>query len=277
MKRTVTLSPLGTTLLLLGLPLVAQIQGPQLGLLSRNGEVRRMEGLSLSSRLSSPVELGVACSRVSAAPGAAMRWALCATDDSSLLIDLSGAIAPRKISETPYASATWSANGKALLVDGMRVTALDEDDLKIEAARNTARAISDAGTVAEDDSVLAYDNEAALSVRESALHRLEAGKAEEIYTLAFAPAFVAGSNDSSLFAAAGQRLARISRTSGDIAYFDLPVEASTLRLLSDGSVLIAEPAPGEPGWLFRWTGDGGGSFHFVPGIPVDQTAVEVRQ
>lgn len=210
-----------------------------------------------------------------------MRWAVCATGDASILLDLTGVIAARKVAEAPFASVTWSANGTALLLDGARLANLDAADLAPTATSSHARAISDAGLVSEDDDVLAFDGEAALSVRESAIHRLEAGKAEEIYLLDFTPQFLAASGDS-LIAAAGQRLARISRTSLDVAYFDLPVDATILRLLADGSMLVAEPGPGEPGWLFRWTSDDGGSLRFVPGIPVDEmstapAALEVRQ
>ena len=278
MTRTQTLLPLGALLLL---PLAAQIQGPQLGLLSRGSELRRIEGLSLSSRLSAPVDLAVACSKISAAPGSAMRWAACATADATLLLDLSGAFAARKLTAVPFENVTWSANGKALLVDATRVSDLDTQDLTIASVSLATRAISDAGTVAEDD-VLAFDGEARLTVRESSVHRLEAGKPEEVYALDFAPRWIAASsNGDGLVAVAGQRLARISRPSGDIAYFELPVEASTLRLLADGSMLVVEPAPNEPGWLFRWNRDEGGSVRFVPGIAVEQSvatpASEVRQ
>ncbi|BDC49327.1 hypothetical protein F183_A16430 [Bryobacterales bacterium F-183] len=268
------LLPLGT---LLALSLPAQIQGPQLGYVSRDGQLRRIEGLSLSSRLSAPLDLGgLTCSRISAAPGTAMRWALCATDDATTLMDLSGELAARKVADAPFDSAVWSPNGQALLLDGMRIFNLAAKQPTIESASRDLRAISDAGAVAAD--VAAFDGEAQLALHESTVRRFESGKAEEVYTLDFAPTLLAASPSSdAILAAAGQRLARISRTSGDIAYFDLPVAATALRLLADGSVLIADPAPGEPGWLFRWNRDEGGSVRFVPGIPVEEAALEVRQ
>ena len=267
-------------LFLFALPVGAQISGPQLGVVTHRSELRRIDGLRGSSRLSEPLQGLPGCTRIEAAPGG--RWALCNTADAALLIDLQ----TRSTLPIPaFELVVWSPSGTAVAVDN-RVSVLPGSS-RIESG-GTVVAVSDSGSTVVRDregtllfhgeviaeaTAMAFDGEVLLVGMQDSVARIDTGRSLQRFALGFEPAFVAA-DANAMYAANGRTLARIDRLSGVIEMFELPVsDASITRLdrLADGSLLLAKPDVGEPGWLFHGSS---GKFSFIPGIAVD---VEVAQ
>ena len=265
-------------LLLFTLPVGAQISGPQLGLVTHGGAMRRIEGLSGSSRLSDPLKGLPACTRIEAAPGG--RWALCGTVEAMLLIDLRD-LSSRAI--PAFERVVWSPSGTAMAVDA-DVYILPE---RTRFENGTVVAVSDSGSTAVRDiggglqlrgeavatgaqpqAAVAFDGEALLAGMQDSIVRIEPGRSSQRFHLGFEAALL-GADGNAMYAASGRALARIDRATGSVAIFELPVPDATitrLERLSDGSLLLVKPDFGEPGWLFQGRS---GKFSFIPGIPVE--------
>lgn len=264
-------------ILLTTLPLAAQISSPQLGYVSHRGELRRIEGLAFSSRLSEPV---TTCSRMDTS----LRFALCTTPDGVKLIDLQTQTATRSLDA--YERIVWSPGGLAV--------ALDSQVHDLAAAKSTRvkeeiAAVSDTGSVATRDAAtgslrvrneivagseataVAFDGEALLVASGAAVRRIEPGRSTQQYPLAFEPALLASDNDA-IYAANSRTIARIDRVTGEVAVFEVPADdfvITRLDRLNGGSLLVANPGENQPGWLFR-----DGRFSFIPGIAKNEEVAQ---
>jgi hypothetical protein len=255
-------------ILFAAVPLLAQISSPQLGYVSHRGELRRIEGLTFSSRLSEPLAI---CSRLDAGP----RFAICATPDGVHLLDPQTRSAVRSLDA--YERIVWSPSGLAVALDshvynlpaGEAVTADGE-----------IVAISDTGAAATRDALgslrlrneivagpeataAAFDGEALLVASGPTLRRIEPGRSAQAYPLAFEPTLLA-SDAKAFYAANAQSIARIDRVTGELSVFAVPSEEiaiTRLDRLEGGALLVASPGDNQPGWLFR-----DGRFSFIPGI-----------
>jgi hypothetical protein len=246
--------------------LTAQVQGPQLGYAAYKGELRRIEGLSGSSRLSDSVLLS-GYSRIDA--GASGRWVLAATESETLLIDLTDS-SSRVVQSSPFEKAMWSPKGEAVVLDGTVVLSRFTDkDVAREDVAGTVLAVSDKGVVAvrnDEQTAAAFDGDILLVALDGKIARIDAGKSSEYVESPIAVTMLRAGNNGIIYACNKSQLVRID-SAGVASVFDTPVEASRLDLLADGSVLIVGPALEEPGWLFRWRDGEGGAFFFVPGFP----------
>lgn len=246
-----------------------------MGFVTHQGELRRVEGLSGSSRLSGPLD--AACGHLEAGS----RWALCQNDGSSTLIDLFDiAAAARELPGAPAAfeRAVWSPGGTAVALD--RLVFVLPSGTSPRAQEGEILALSDTGLAAvrdadgsvrlngeivagADAAAVAFDGEALLIASEGSLRRVQPGRSFETFPLSVGTRFLA-SDDAAFYAANARTVIRIDRITGESSAFDLPVEEvriTRLDRLADGSWLLASPGLGEPGWLFR-----NGSFSFIPGI-----------
>lgn len=258
------------------LPLAAQISGPQLGFIAHRGDLRRLEGLSRSSRLSNPIPGLPACSRLDAGS----RFAVCATSENAVLAinlrDLSLRAIPG--ANPAYERIVWSPNGSAVALDSqiIELTALESS----QSETASIAAISDTGAAAVRDAqgalrlhgeivaseivtAAAFDGEALLAGIGSSLRRIEPGRSSQDFPLPFEPRWLT-SDANAFYAANARAIARIDRSTGGTTLFEVPEDEVTIaRLdrLADGSLLVALPAENQPGWLFR-----DGRFSFIPGI-----------
>ncbi len=276
--------------LLFAVRLAAQVQGPQLGYAAYKGELRRIEGLSTSSRLSEPLLLS-GCSRIDAASS---RWALCATESETLLVDLRD-LSTRTVSASPFEKALWSPRGEAVVVDrAVKLSNLDAKEITKSSLNGggTVLAISDKGAIAQRDSesgrilldgesiqddgssvtAAAFDGDALLLAMEARVARVEAGKSAVFVELPIAATALRAGPAGVIYACNSTQLVRVE-PSESTAIFDLPAAASRLDILADGSLLIVSPALEEPGWLFRWRDGEGGAFFFIPGFPAVREVV----
>jgi hypothetical protein len=278
----------------------AQIQGPQLGFTSHKGELRRIEGLASSSRLGSVIG-ALHCSQADIAPG--MLQAVCASpEEGTRLVDLRS-LAARRLSEaTAYERVIWSPNAQAVLVDHKVFSRLQETEWTVAEAPVGAAilALSDRGVlavwdaegggvrfgeawsaIATEPTAATFDGDALLVATGGGITRLDAsGEASSTVELPFAPqAIRAGASGGTVYAASADRAARVAlRTDGtaDVQVLEFPAALESRAMLLPMAVeggsstvfLLSHPAPGSPGWLFRWQEDRGGSITFVPGIPV---------
>jgi len=302
--RTITITMKNLKLFSILVPALAaaQIQGPQpLGFTSHKGELRRIEGLASSSRLGSAIA-SLQCSQVDIAPG--MLQAVCASaEEGTRLVDLRS-LAARRLSEaTSYERVIWSPLAQAVLVDRQVFSRLQETEWTVTeapGAEGTILALSDRGVVAVRDgegvrfgeawsaiasepTAAAFDGDSLLVASGPGITRWNpSGEATLSIELPFAPQVIRAAVSSTsgvLYAASADRAARVAvRADGttDVQVLEFPAalesRALLLPLASEGGgspmFLLSHPAPGSPGWLFRWQDDRGGSITFVPGIPV---------
>lgn len=263
--------------LLFALPLTAQISGPQLGFVSHRGELRRIEGLTHSSRLSSPLAGLPGCSRLDAGS----RFALCTNADSVKVVDLRD-LSARAIAA--YNRIVWSPNGLTVALDSEVHDLVAAKSARVE---GLVEAVSDTGSVAVRDaqgalrlrgeivagaeaSAAAFDDEALLVAVGQSVRRIDPGRSAQRYPLAFEPSLLA-SDANAFYAANARTIARIDRATGEITVHEVPADdvvITRLDRLTGGSLLVASPGENQPGWLFR-----DGRFSFIPGIAVNEEEV----
>jgi len=258
--------------LLTALPLAAQISSPQLGFVGHRGELRRIEGLAQSSRLSAPIAGLPACSRLDAAS----RFALCTNAEGVKVIDTQ-TFSTRTIAS--YERIVWSPNGSTVALDAEVHDLLAAKSARVE---GVIAAVSDAGSVAVRDAqgalrlrgeivaTTAFDDEALLVAVGTTVHRIDPGRSAQQYSLAFEPSLLA-SDASAFYAANARAIARIDRATAEVTVYEVPADdvvITRLDRLTGGSLLLASPGENQPGWLFR-----DGRFSFIPGIAVKEQEV----